>query len=68
MPAKFIELAGQLVREDAIVRLSRTEIPGTPNVTHHYVYFVDGASASVSEAEYRSLEKRLRSKQPTERK
>jgi hypothetical protein len=54
----FIKVAGQLVREDAITRLSSNPAAGAPAV-QFFVHFVDGGSATLSEDEYRKLKKRL---------
>jgi len=54
----FITVADQLVREDAITRLSHNEVAGA-SATQYFVYFVDGGYATVSEVEYHSVKKRF---------
>jgi hypothetical protein len=54
----FITVAGQLVREDAITRLSSNSAAGV-EVPQHHVHIADGGVVLVSEVEYRKLKKRL---------
>ena len=61
----FITVAGQLVREDAITRLSTDTAAGVSG-TQCYVHFADGGVVSVSEIEFRKLRRRL--EPPTSRK
>jgi len=56
----FIKVAGQIVREDAVTRLSCNATPGV-DIPQHYVHFSDGGTAMVSEVEYRRLVKRFTS-------
>jgi hypothetical protein len=58
--SNFIKVAGQIVREDAVTRLSSTSAAGV-EVLQHYVHFIDGGTAAVSEVEYRRLVKRFAS-------
>jgi hypothetical protein len=58
MTSNFITVAGQLVREDAVTRLSSTSAAGVER-PQHYVHFIDGGAAAVSEVEYRRLKKRF---------
>ena len=60
MASNFIKVAGQIVREDAVTRLSSNPTAGT-EVLQHYVHFIDGGAAAVSEVEYRRLVKRFTS-------
>jgi hypothetical protein len=54
----FLEVAGQLVREDCITRLSHNPAAGVPAV-QFFVHVVDGGIITVSEPEYHRLKKRL---------
>jgi hypothetical protein len=56
--SNFITVQGQLVREDAITRLSYNSAAGVSG-TQHYVHFIDGGVATLSEIEYRKLKKRF---------
>jgi hypothetical protein len=56
--SNFIEVAGQIVREDAVTRLSSATAAGVEAVQYH-VHFSDGGSAAISELEYRQLKKRF---------
>jgi hypothetical protein len=56
--SSFISVAGQLVREDAITRLSSATAAGVSE-TQYRVHFIDGGILAVSEIEYRKLKKRF---------
>jgi hypothetical protein len=56
--SEFVTIAGQLVRESAVTRLSHGNTAGTP-LTGYFVHFVDGGSVNVSETEYHALKKRF---------
>jgi hypothetical protein len=61
----FITVQGQLVREDAITRLSSATAAGVSE-TQYRVHFIDGGTLAVSGMEYRKLKKRFNP--PTSRK
>jgi hypothetical protein len=61
----FITVAGQLVREDSITRLSSNSAAGV-EVPQHHVHIADGGVVLVSEVEYHKLKKRF--DPPTSRK
>jgi hypothetical protein len=61
----FITVAGQLVREGAITRLSSSTAAGVSEMQYR-VHFIDGGTLSLSEMEYRKLKKRF--DPPTSRK
>jgi hypothetical protein len=65
MTSNFITVAGQIVREDAVTRLSSTSAAGVER-PQHCVHFIDGGVATLSEVEYRRLKKRF--EPPTSRK
>jgi hypothetical protein len=54
----FITVAGQLVREDAVTRLSHNTAAGVHS-PQFSVHFVDGGACALSEVEYRRLKKRF---------
>jgi hypothetical protein len=54
----FIAVAGQLVREDAITRLSSSTAAGVSEMQYS-VHFIDGGALALSEIEYRKLKKRF---------
>jgi hypothetical protein len=54
----FITVQDQLVREDAITRLSSSTAAGVSE-TQYRVHFIDGGTLAVSEIEYRKLKKRF---------
>jgi hypothetical protein len=56
--SNFITVQGQLVREDAITRLSSSTAAGVSE-TQSRVHFIDGGTLAVSESEYRKLKKRF---------
>jgi hypothetical protein len=58
MRRDFITVAGQLVREDAVTRLSSATAAGVSE-TQYRVHFIDGGTLAVSEIEYRKLKKRF---------
>jgi hypothetical protein len=57
--ANFIEVGNQLVREDAITRLSQNLATGHTDTLLYYVHFADGGSVLVREQEYSSLRRKL---------
>ena len=61
---KFIELAGQLVKTDAITRLSCGDMP-MMDVPQHFVHLTDGGIITVSEKEYKAIKKGLPKASPT---
>jgi hypothetical protein len=61
--SNFIEVQGQLVREDAITRLSTNSAAGV-EVPQHYVHVVDGGVVAVSEIEFKRLKKRFEPPKP----
>ena len=54
----FIEVQGQLIREDAITRLSSATAAGVPT-NQYYIHLIDGGLLALSEVEYRRLKKRF---------
>jgi hypothetical protein len=56
--SNFITVQGQLVREDAITRLSSATAAGVSD-TQYRVHFIDGGALALSEIEYRKLKKRF---------
>jgi hypothetical protein len=63
MTSNFITVAGQLVREDAITRLSSATAAGVSD-TQYRVHFIDGGTLALSEIEYRKLKKRFEPSKP----
>jgi hypothetical protein len=58
MTSNFITVQDQLVREDAITRLSSSTAAGVSE-TQYRVHFIDGGTLAVSETLYRKLKKRF---------
>jgi hypothetical protein len=54
----LLTVAGQLVRENAVTRLSHNTAAGVSGM-QYYVHFTDGGAATISEIEYRKLKKRF---------
>jgi hypothetical protein len=57
--ADFVEIGNQLVRVDAITRLSKSLAAGHTGTLLYYIHFADGGNVPVSEDEYNSLKRKL---------